>query len=224
MPGGVNSPVRAMRSIGRDHPHLRLARRGLRADRRRRPSLRRLGVLVGAAHPRPRASRRRRRGDERRRARHFLRRADRGRGRARGRGLRPLRLGRDGADDVVGDGGVDERGAPGARGDGPRPGAEVRGRLPRPRRRASGRGGLGACDAGHSGEPWGDGCAGGRHDRGAVERPRGARGGARRARVRRDHGRAAAGEHGACPARGGVPRAACASSRPRTARCWCSTR
>ena len=51
MPGGVNSPVRAMRSIGRE-PDLHRARRGpLHLGRRRQP-LRRLGLLLGAADPR----------------------------------------------------------------------------------------------------------------------------------------------------------------------------
>ena len=53
LPGGVNSPVRAMRAIGRD-PIFVDARRGRRARRRRRQPLRRLRLLVGAADPRPR--------------------------------------------------------------------------------------------------------------------------------------------------------------------------
>ena len=65
-------------------PDLRRARRGLRADRRRRQPLRRLGLLLGAADPRPRRPGRRRGGRRGRRARDQLRRADRGRGRARG--------------------------------------------------------------------------------------------------------------------------------------------
>ena len=100
-------------------PDLRRARRGLRADRRRRPPLRGLGLLVGAADPGPRASGGRRGGPGRRGAGHLVRRADRGRGRARGRGLRPVRLGRDGADDVVRHRGLDERDPARARGDGP---------------------------------------------------------------------------------------------------------
>ena len=54
LPGGVNSPVRAMRAIGRD-PIFVDARRGRRDRRRRRQPLRRLRLLVGPAHPRPRA-------------------------------------------------------------------------------------------------------------------------------------------------------------------------
>ena len=57
LPGGVNSPVRAMRSIGRDPIFVDRAA-GRRADRRRRQPLRRLRLLVGPADPRPRASRR----------------------------------------------------------------------------------------------------------------------------------------------------------------------
>ena len=69
LPGGVNSPVRAMRPIGARPPDLRRARRGLRADRRRRQSVHRLGVLVGPADPRARSPRRGRRGARRGRAR-----------------------------------------------------------------------------------------------------------------------------------------------------------
>ena len=54
LPGGVNSPVRAMQSIGRDPIFVR-ARPGRRDRRRRRQPLRRLGHVVGPAHPRPRA-------------------------------------------------------------------------------------------------------------------------------------------------------------------------
>ena len=123
LPGGVNSPVRAMRSIGRDHPIFIERGEGCRADRRRRPPLRRLGLLVGAADPRPRpsapSSRRCSAAAERG---HQLRRADRGRGRAGGRGRRARAVGGDGADGQLGHRGRDERGAPGARGDRPRRG------------------------------------------------------------------------------------------------------
>ena len=97
LPGGVNSPVRAMGSIGRD-PIFIASRLGLRADRRRRQHLRRLDLLLGTADPRARRSGGRRRRHRGGRTRNLLRRSDRGRGRAGGRGLRPLRIGRDAAD------------------------------------------------------------------------------------------------------------------------------
>ena len=53
LPGGVNSPVRAMRAIGRD-PIFVERGAGRRARRRRRQPLRRLRLLVGPADPRPR--------------------------------------------------------------------------------------------------------------------------------------------------------------------------
>ena len=59
MPGGVNSPVRAMGSIGRDPIFIASAVR-LRADRRRRQHLHRLDLLLGAADLRPRQPRDRR--------------------------------------------------------------------------------------------------------------------------------------------------------------------
>ena len=54
LPGGVNSPVRAMRSIGRD-PIFIASGEGATLRRRRRQRVRRLGLLVGPADPRPRA-------------------------------------------------------------------------------------------------------------------------------------------------------------------------
>ena len=83
LPGGVNSPVRAMRAIGRDPLFVDRAR-GRRARRRRRQPLRRLRLLVGPADPRPRAPGDRRGG--RRRPRRAARRfgaPTRRRGRAR---------------------------------------------------------------------------------------------------------------------------------------------
>ena len=105
--------------------------------------------------------------------------------------------GRDGAHDLLGDRGDDERDPPRPRRDRAREASEVRGRLPRPRRRPARPGGLGA-----------------RHGRDPVE-PRRARGRHRerrsscgwndaeavsaateRARVRRDPRRALPGQHG----------------------------
>ena len=57
LPGGVNSPVRAMRAIGRDPIFIERAE-GAEIYRRRRQRLRRLRLLLGAADPRPRRSRR----------------------------------------------------------------------------------------------------------------------------------------------------------------------
>ena len=59
-PGGVNSPVRAMRSIGRD-PIFIASGSGATDPRRRRQRVRRLGLLVGSADPGPRESGRGRR-------------------------------------------------------------------------------------------------------------------------------------------------------------------
>ena len=58
MPGGVNSPGAGDARDRPRPPDLHRARRGLRADRRRRQPLRRLGLLLGAADPRPRRPRR----------------------------------------------------------------------------------------------------------------------------------------------------------------------
>ena len=71
----------------RPRPDLHRARRGLRAGRRRRQPLPRLGRLLGPADPRPRRARGGRGGHRGGRAGDQLRRRDRGRGRA-GRGGR----------------------------------------------------------------------------------------------------------------------------------------
>ena len=120
LPGGVNSPVRAMRAIGRDPIFIERGE-GAELHRRRRQPLRRLRLLVGAADPRPRPPRGRRGGRRRRprTARRFgaptagevelaeeVARRDAG--------------GRDAAHDVVGHRGVDERDPPRPRGDRPR--------------------------------------------------------------------------------------------------------
>ncbi len=127
-------------------------------------------LIAGHAHP---GGGRRGRLDRHRR--NDLRSADQERGDARGRGGVPDSVGRDAADDLLGDRGDDERDPPRARGTGRERDPEVRGRLPRPRRRAAGRGRLGARDAGDPGEP-GRAARRRRGDRDrAVERPRGAR-------------------------------------------------
>ena len=141
MPGGVNSPVRAMRSIGRDTDLHRLGQRQ-RPDRRRRQRVRRLGLLVGSADPRPCPP-----GGARRRCQPRQRAARRSAPRPRGGGAcrgdrRPDAVGRDGADDLLGHRSDDERAPPGSRRDRARPDPEVRGRLPRSCRRAARAGGF----------------------------------------------------------------------------------
>ena len=131
---------------------------------------------------------------------------------------------RHAADDVLGHRGDDERDPARARRHRPREAAQVRRRLPRPRRRAARRGGLGPRHAGHPGVARRAGVGGRRHGGRAVER-------------RATAVRAAFAEHEFAavmcepyPANMGLvpPRAAssscCASWRPSTARCSCSTR
>ena len=72
-PAASNSPVRAMRAIGRDPLFVDRAE-GAELHRRRRQPLRRLDVLVGPADPRPRAPGDPRGGQRRGRARHDVRR------------------------------------------------------------------------------------------------------------------------------------------------------
>ena len=224
MPGGVNSPVRAMRAIGRDHPVF--VERGEGCELVDVDGNRYVDwvcswgpLILGHAHPGvvEAVRRRGRAGDE-------LRGADRGRGGAGGGGLRAVRVGGDGADGQLGNRGVDERRPPGAGGDRARQGGEVRRRLPRARRRAAGRGRLGAGDAGDPGEPGGDRGAGGRHDRRPVERPRGGGGGARRAPGGGDPGRAGAGEHGSGPAGRRLPGLPARAGRRRRRAAGASTR
>ncbi|CAA9479791.1 MAG: Glutamate-1-semialdehyde 2,1-aminomutase, partial [uncultured Solirubrobacteraceae bacterium] len=189
--------ARARDALDRPRPHLRRPRRGRRADRRRRQHLRRLRLLLGTADPRARASRRAR-GDHRRGLEgHHLRRGHRRRGRA-GRARHAAdALRRHAPDDLVGHRGVDERHPAGARGDRPRQAAEVRRRLPRPRRRPAGRRRL---RAGHAGHPGVAGRAGERrrqHRRGGLERSRRGAQRLRAPRVRGHPRRALSGQHGA---------------------------
>ena len=169
--------------------------------------------LVGAADPRPRQPDggrrdRRGRGDGTTFGAPTERRGD---ARRRGGGSGPV--GRDGADDLVGDRGDDERDPARPRGHRPRAGAEVRRRVPRPRRRPAGPGRLGARHAGDPGEPGrAGGGRGGDRDR-ALERPRGGPRSHRRARARGDPRRAGAGQHGRGAAGAGVPRVAARARR-----------
>ena len=128
----------------RDRPRSSVprARRGRGSDRRRRQPLRRLRLLVGSADPRARPPGRAAAIAQAAARRHELRRAHRRRGRARGRG-RAADGGRgDAAHDLLRHRGFDDRDPPRPRGHRPRAGAQVRGRLPRPRRRPAGPGGL----------------------------------------------------------------------------------
>ena len=77
------------------------------------------------------------------------------------------------------------------------------------------------------GIPASPGVTGGRgqgHGRGSLERPRGVHGGGRRARAGGDPRRADRGEHGTRPSRAGLPRAASRRRPTRAEPCSCSTR
>ena len=144
------------------------------------------------------------------RPRHDVRRADRGRGRARRRDRRRRPLDRDGASRRLWHGGVDERAAPRSRGNPPRSRDQVRGLLPRPRRRAARERGLGRDDARHPFDARGAGRRHRRHDRLRVQRRRrrGSRLRALRRRARGDPRRARGREHGLRPSGAGLPRGA----------------
>ena len=207
-PPGRRELARAGDARDRPRPDLHRARLRRRADRRRRQRLRRLRLLLGPADPRPRASGDPRGGRRGRRPGHVLRRADGGRGGARGGRHGAHAVGRHAADDVVGHRGVDERDPARPRGDRPRQAPEVRRRLPRARRRAAG---PGRVRAGHAGHPVLARRPGGRrggHRGRALERRRGRAARVRRAPAGGGAGGALPGQHGPDPARGGLPRAA----------------
>ena len=136
LPGGVNSPVRAMRQIGRDPIFIEHGEGCELIDVDGNRYLDWVGswgpLILGHAHPAVVAA-----VTEAAAARHQLRRRDRGRGRARRGGRRAHALGRDGADGQLRHRGGDERGPAGPRRDRPRSRRQVRRRLPRPRRRAA---------------------------------------------------------------------------------------
>ena len=123
IPGGVNSPVRACRSVGAD-PVFIASGDGGRIDRRRRQRVPRSDRQLGAADPRPLPPRDP--GDDPGRdgVGHDVRRADRGRGGVRRGAARGGAVDGDGARGVVGHRGDDER-------------AAARARVHRPRRRSS---------------------------------------------------------------------------------------
>ena len=150
LPGGVNSPVRAMRAIGRDPIFVERAEGAELFDVDGNRYVDWI-VLVGAADPRPRPpGRSSRRSSPRRRSGHDVRRADRRRGRpgrgGRAGGCRSVEMLRMTSSRHRG---VDERDPPRPRGDRPREAPEVRRRLPRPRRRPARRGRQRPGDAGH---------------------------------------------------------------------------
>ena len=113
------------------------------ADRRRRQRVRRPGLLVGRDAARARPPRGPGGGRRRGGARHVLRHPDRARGRAR-RGDRRTHAHRPGPVRLLGHRGHHVRHPAGPRRHRSRRGGEVRRLLPRPRRLAAGRGGLGA--------------------------------------------------------------------------------
>ena len=205
-PGGVNSPVRAFTAVG-GTPRFMASASGARltdVDGQEYVDL--VGswgpMLLGHAHPEVLAAVSAAVG-----ARDVVRHPHRARGRA-GRGDRradarragPARLVRHRGDDV---------GDPARAGlHRPRHGREVRRLLPRARRHAAGRGGLGPGDARRAGHPRRPGVGHGPDRRAALQRPRGRRGGVRRARRSHrlpDH-RGGAGQHGRRPARAGLQR------------------
>ena len=154
-------------------------------DRRGRQLLRGPRLLLGSDDPRACAPRRgvgRRRGG---RPRVLLRHPRPGRGRA-GRGDRaPGGTGRDGPAGVLGHGGDHVGDPPGPRVHRPSARREVRRLLPRPRRLAAGRSGLGHRDARPAGLPRRHRRAGRRDHRPALQRPARPRSPVRRARRRR---------------------------------------
>ena len=212
LPGGVNSPVRAMRAIGRDPLFIDRGQGSEIMDvdgNRYVDWVMSWGPLIhGHAHPEilEAVIAAAERGTT-------LRRADPGRDRARRGGRHAHALGGDAAHDVVGHRGDDERLAARPRGHRPGQDPEVRRRVPRPRRRSAGGGGLGP---GHAGHPRFAGRARGRdpgHGHRALERPRRAAGGHGRARARRDHRGAIPGQHGRRPLQRRLPRAAARAGR-----------
>ena len=110
IPGGVNSPVRAMRAVGLDEPFFVAPRRGRVPRGRRRQPLPRLGACRGGRCSSGTPIRRRSRRSQAAAADGTtLRRADRARGRARRGDRRRGAVGRAGAARLLGHRGGDER-------------------------------------------------------------------------------------------------------------------
>ena len=223
IPGGVNSPVRAMRAIGRDPLFIARGEGAELIDvdgNRLIDYVCSWGPLIhGHAHPQVLAA-----VGAAAAAGTSFGAPTAGGGRARGSGREPLRERRDAAHDLIGHRGDDDGAPPRARGDRPRDGAEVRGRLSRPSRRAARAGRLGPRDAGAAEQPGRAGERGGGDDRRALERPRGAhRRRPRARRWRRSSPSRCRRTWGSCRrARGSS--SCCASGPIRPARCSCSMR
>ena len=206
LPGGVNSPVRAMRQIGRDPIFIERGEGCELVDVDGNRYLDWVGswgpLILGHADPggRRRGARPPRRGTS-------YGAATEGGGRAGRGGRRADPDGRDAADDLLRDRGGDERGAPGPRGHRPRGRRQVLRRLPRPLRRPARRGRVRPRDPRRSPRAPGVTAGPGRvHRRRPLERPRGGRPRPRRAPGRGPAGRAGRRQHGRRPARRRLPR------------------
>ena len=173
LPGGVNSPVRAMRAIGRSPIFVDRGEGAELIDvdgNRFVDYVCSWGPLIhGHAHP----------GGARRGGcgggeGHELRRAYRRRGRAGGGGRTPVRRRRDAAHDLLGDRGDDDRRPARARGHRARAAAQVRRGLPRAPRPLLAQAGSGLATQALPSSPGVPAEYRCRHDRRALERPRGA--------------------------------------------------
>ena len=138
IPGGVNSPVRAMKSVGMPHPLFIDRARGAHIWDADGNEFVDFVVVVGAHDPRLGPPGRRRPPARPDRPRHQLRRADRARGRAGAPHLRGRAVGRDGAHGQLGHRGDDERRARRPRLHRAREDRQVHRLLPRPLRRVPG--------------------------------------------------------------------------------------
>ena len=141
MPGGVSSPVRAFKAVG-GSPRFIAQSVGVADHRRRWQQLHRLRDVVGSDDPRTRAFWSDARAGEAGTARYELRRAESTRGGAGRAGAHAGAV--DGAHQVreLGNRSHNERGPRRARGHAAREDHQVRGLLPRARRRFSRAGGL----------------------------------------------------------------------------------
>ena len=220
IPGGVNSPVRAFRSVGGTPRFFTRGEGAYLWDADGKRYLDYVGswgpAILGTCARRHRA-----RGAGGGALRLVVRGADRSRGRARRNAVRPVALARPGAARELGYRGDDERAAPRARLYRSGQDRQVRGLLSRPRRQPAGQGRLGRAHfrpALVGRRPGGDRR---RDDRALVQRPRGRGRGIRRAprRHRLHHRRAGRGQHEPDPAGAGVSSRACGSCAIATARC-----
>ena len=206
---------------GRRQAAVHRPRTGRAAVRRGRPELHRLRDVVGPADSRACAAGAHGGADPRRPARHELRRPDRARGGARGPGPPPGAFDRTGPLRQLGHRGDDERGAAGTGRDGEGPHRQVRGLLPRPRRRVPGPGRLGRDHARGPDQPRRPQGHGGGHPDRPLQRPRLRREAPPRPpRARRGgHRRAGRRQHGRRSARRGLPAGAAGRRATSTGRC-----